>query len=102
MNEIQEQTEPKPAKKRAKPKKAKAKRMAKPFIAPTEFAGMSAFDCCTACNAEGCVITGIAACAHPNKGGLQAGLMRNPAVLSRYERAKKALAHQKIDLRGAS
>lgn len=100
MTDLQTEVAPKP---RAKPvKKAKAKRAlaAKPFVAPDEFAGMTATECCDACFEKGeCIISG-SICVHPNKGGLQAALMRNPSVLAKFQRAKKALEHQIVDLRG--
>jgi hypothetical protein len=31
---------------------------------------------------------------------IQAAMFRDPQVMERYQRAKKALGHQRIDLRG--
>jgi hypothetical protein len=47
-----------------------------------------------------CHITGHPGCAHPHKGGLASNSQRDPKASSRYQRAKKVLEHQKIDLRG--
>ncbi len=44
--------------------------------------------CADACNANGCVISGINHCAHPCKGGLPAALMNNSTALKRYQDAK--------------
>ena len=38
-------------------------------------------------------------CGHPDKGGLQAADLMRPKVLDRYNRARKHLAHLKIDKR---
>ena len=46
------------------------------------------------------IISGVNVCAHPNKGGLQPILMQDQKAMARYQRAKKALAHQKINLTG--
>lgn len=46
-----------------------------------------------------CHITGHPGCAHPHKGGLASNVQRDPKASSRYQRAKKVLAHQKIDMR---
>jgi hypothetical protein len=47
-----------------------------------------------------CYISGEAICAHPMKCGLHAARMNDGEALGRYARAKTALAHRKIDLRG--
>lgn len=47
-----------------------------------------------------CHISGLPGCAHPHKGGLSVQGKRNSKAVQRYERAKKILEHQKIDLRG--
>ena|SRR5271166_6853814 len=102
MSDIAETIEPTPAapkKKRGRPPR-RAPRTVVPFVAPDEFAGMTATMCCNACTPERCVISGVNVCAHPNKGGLQSGLMNKPDVAACYLRARKALEHQKIDLTG--
>lgn len=88
---------------KAKPKrKYKRHAAAKPKVAaPPEFEGITPTDCCSGCGPDKCVITGIALCGHPFKGGLQPALMGKPDVVARFTRVKKALAHQKIDLMGA-
>lgn len=45
-----------------------------------------------------CHITGHPGCAHPHKGGMAPNLHRDPKASARYQRAKRVLAHQKIDL----
>lgn len=74
-----------------------ARRVVDAPVASGEFDGMTATACCDACNIDRCIITGIALCGHPKKGGLQPMLMTKPDILSRYERAKKSLAHLKVD-----
>lgn len=62
--------------------------------AADEFAGMTVRDCCADCNAKRCVITGSGFCGHPFKASHPGA---EPAVQARIARAKKRLAHQKID-----
>ena len=96
MIEQSEEITRKPVKpvKRAK-KKAKP-RAAKPVAAPSEFAGLTAGECANACYDKGaCCITG-GVCAHPSKCGLQSAFSGNSAVVAKFERAKKHIAHQKI------
>ena len=69
-----------------------------PLKVPDEFAGMTEIDCCDGCNADRCAISGIGACAHPMKGGLQPAQMTDGAAMARFNRAKQVLAHRKIDL----
>lgn len=95
-------TAPKPARKVAKRRKRRAaapatKREPKPAPVPAEFAGLTATACCDECRVDRCVITEIGICGHPLKGGLQPPLMVRPAVVERYNRAKKAMAHARID-----
>lgn len=71
-----------------------------PFKAPEEFAGMTANECCSACKVDRCVISETNICTHPYKSPIQPAMMANAKILARYQRAKTALAHQKIDLRG--
>lgn len=87
---------------RKRPKRAKpvANESQQPMKAPAEFAGLTEQDCCADCCMEKCVITGMALCGHPFKGGLQPALMSKPDIVERFGRAKKALAHRKIDLTG--
>ncbi len=101
MSEPAENTEaPAPKKKSGWPKgKQRKKANVVPFKAPEEFAGMTVTECCLACKPDSCVISGVGICAHPNKGGLQPTLARDPSRLERYGRAQKALAQQKLDLR---
>jgi hypothetical protein len=59
---------------------------------PDEFPGLTATDCCTACNqTDGCIISGMNCCLHPRKSGLQPIHQTMPDVLRRYERARKRL-----------
>lgn len=92
--------EPAKPKARRKPQRRKPAAKVVPFKAPDEFAGMTPSECCSACGPNMCIISGIALCAHPHKGGLQAALWNDPARVARYNRAKKALAHHMLDLRG--
>ena len=106
MSDPAENTAPEPAPEKATPRRRKQKRRrhiatGEKVVAlkvPVEFAGMTETECCGACNVDRCVISGINVCTHPFKGGLQPGLANKPDVLARFERAKKVLAHRKIDL----
>lgn len=67
---------------------------------PNEFEGISAKDCCDSCYAskgERCAITHRGLCGHPMKGGLQQPDQMRPDTVARYQRAKKILAHAKIE-----
>lgn len=89
---------PKPAVKR-KAARRKAPAAASPGAKPpSEFAGITAVDCCNGCTVEHCVISEMNVCAHPMKGGLQSALMSNPDVMRRHRAAKTYLARAKIDL----
>jgi hypothetical protein len=107
MNEVMTDTAaPTEAPKKKTVKKARKKR---PFprarieaAAPKvvqQFAGISANECCDACNKDNCVISQSFYCAHPMKGGLQAAQMNDPEALRRFNRAKATLKDQMIDLR---
>ena len=106
MNEDMNETTPFDLPKKKVVKKAKKKRAfprarieaAAPKV-PSQFAGISANECCDGCNKDGCVISGSFYCAHPMKGGLQAEQMNDPEALKRFARAKAALKDQMIDLR---
>jgi hypothetical protein len=65
---------------------------------PDELEGLTANDCCAACRPDRCVISGAAICIHPFKSGIQSAFQTRPDVVERYNRAKKMLAHAKIDL----
>jgi hypothetical protein len=105
MNEVMTDTAPteapkKPAKKAKKKRAFPRARIEQAAVkAPSQFAGISANECCDGCNKDGCVISGDFYCAHPMKGGLQAEQMNDPAALKRFARAKAALKNQMIDLR---
>ncbi len=107
MNEaMTDTTAPIEAPKKKTVKKARKKRAfprarieaAAPKV-PSQFAGISANECCDGCNKDGCVISGSFYCAHPMKGGLQNTEMNDPEALKRFSRAKAALKDQMIDLR---
>lgn len=49
---------------------------------------------------DGACVISSGVCAHPFKSPLQSAMFRDAKVMARYQRAKKILAHQKIDLRG--
>lgn len=98
MTDTIEQPKPKKHIKRRK-KRVAAKVERKPPPVPAEFAGITATACCSDCKSDRCVITQIGICGHPMKGGLQPPLMVKPDVVDRYARARKVLAHVKVDLR---
>jgi hypothetical protein len=101
MNDTAEHIEPPTPAKPKRPYTRRAKHKpaaAKPLKVPDEFAGLTEVECCNDCNANRCVISGINVCGHPMKGGqIRTG---DGAAEGRFMRAKKALAHRKIDLRG--
>jgi hypothetical protein len=57
-----------------------------------ELEGLTAVDCCESCSPEKCSITKIGVCGHPQKGGLHAISMQDPAVLRKFNQARKLLA----------
>lgn len=71
-----------------------------PLKVPDEFAGMTELECCAGCTAERCVISGVNVCGHPFKGGQIRH--SDAAALARSIRARKVLAHRKIDLTAGS
>lgn len=84
----------KTAKKRAKPA---AKRIPAPAGSPLE--GLTALDCASGCKATCCVISGVAICAHPAKGGLQARL-QNDKSLRMFSQAKQIIAGLRLKISG--
>lgn len=101
MDSIEEFTEP--AKPTRKPKKKKTKgtaaqkpaKVAAPV--PDFLAGITGLNCPHACKADRCVISGVAICAHPHKGGLQPQL-QNPESLRNVNDAKEALAGRRLKI----
>ncbi len=87
-------TAPKPRRKYTRKPKVKASTQPK---VSAEFAGMTASECCAACTPKHCIITAQGICGHPMKGGLQAPMMTRSDVVARYNRARKQLAHVKLD-----
>src|SRR5205823_30421 len=76
--------------------RAKAPRRARPAAAPepkhkAEFEGLDADCCCEDCNQERCVISQMAYCAHPRKGGLHSVSLRDPFAVQRFNRAKRVI-----------
>jgi hypothetical protein len=85
-----------------KPKKRKVRKAAPKPAAPkpaSELAGLTVTDCCKACSADGCVISGQTYCAHPRKGGLQGVDMHNMAAIGRLNDARKLLARADAEKR---
>jgi hypothetical protein len=60
-------------------------------MATDEFPGLTADLCCEGCREERCIISGMACCLHPYKSGLQATHRMMPAVMQRFDRARKKL-----------
>ncbi len=92
-----ETEEPKiPAKKKHKPAKKRA--AAAPAAKPADgiYAGLTVLDCCNACNANGCVISGSFYCAHPRKGGLHSAQQQDDAALKRRRDAERVIGKQKL------
>jgi hypothetical protein len=83
-------------------RKAKRKPARKVAAAPkpsAEMAGLTIDKCPTACNAEGCVISGRPVCGHPRKGGLQGADMHNSDAIGRSNAAKRLLGKRMLDAR---
>ena len=101
--EIAEQMPAAPAPKKKGKKARRTPRRAsfhKPAKPPEQLAGLSASDCPFDCNAEKCLISCMAICGHPGKGGLQSAMQNDPEAMARYNQARKILAHQKVDKKG--
>lgn len=88
---------PKPAKKRRAIRRKKKIAAPPPSKPSGIYAGMSVGKCPDACNAEKCVISGQAICAHPGLGGLQPSMATNEA-LERFKAAQRYLGEQKWNL----
>jgi len=63
-----------------------------------ELAGLTVAECPSACTAEQCVISGVAICAHPYKGGLQIRCT-NPESMMRFNAAKMMLGKAKLKIK---
>jgi hypothetical protein len=64
--------------------------------APTDnLAGLTQVECCKVCGVDKCVISGIAVCAHPAKGGLQGAMMHNADTVKRFNAAVTKLKRAK-------
>lgn len=61
-------------------------------MAKVSLAGLTVADCCKACSADGCVISGQNYCAHPRKGGLQGVSLHDVEAVGRAHEAQKLLA----------
>jgi len=59
-----------------------------------EFDGLTSTLCCSGCELDRCVISGMSVCAHPMKSGLQSSMASDGEVLKRYELARRLLAVQ--------
>lgn len=87
---------PKPKKTRKPAKKAAKARSAAPKH-DAIYAGLTPSDCPMACSPDRCVISGRGICAHPYKGGLQAG-MQSPDAMRRLNEAKRVIGKRKLDI----
>jgi hypothetical protein len=67
--------------------------------ADTDFSGLTEMNCCAGCNADYCVLSGKAYCAHPRKGGLHHGQMLDADALRRVQIARDQLAHDAVTAR---
>lgn len=85
----------KPAKKRKAAKRRAAPKAAKPVTG--EFAGISAKDCPSACTEKRCCISTVGTCAHPYKAAVNGF---GPVTMANRERARKAIKHQIVELKG--
>lgn len=83
-------------KKKRKARKAAAKPRAPKQTAGVAFPGLTESECAAACTAFHCAISGTGICAHPRKGGLQAG---DTAALQRLHKAQKQLGMNAVEKR---
>ena len=93
--------EPRP-KKRAKQYKKPARARVQKAVSTQSSdpqAGLTAAECPFDCKADRCVISGMNVCGHPRKGGLQPAIQRDPEAMTRYNAARKTLAHLAVDKR---
>jgi hypothetical protein len=92
---------PKKARKKAKPRRAKAAAAPVEKTIPADgiYAGLTVTDCCDGCNVDGCVVSGKSYCAHPRKGGLHSSEIQDSAALKRMNHAKRILGKQMLDAR---
>lgn len=98
MDTITEPTPKKPVKRRKKPARARVQKAVSAQSSDPQ-AGLTAAECPFDCNADRCVISGIGVCGHPRKGGLQPAIQRDPEAMTRYNEARKTLAHLAVDKR---
>jgi hypothetical protein len=87
---------PAPKKKRKVAKKRAAAAKPAPKAADGIYTGLTVKDCCNACNAQGCVISGSFYCAHPRKGGLHAAEQQDGSAMQRRRDAEKVIGKQKL------
>jgi hypothetical protein len=73
----------------------RAARMVRAAQRAGPFAGMTQMNCCDGCRPDFCVISEMAYCAHPYKGGLHRVSQTNPAALARLNGAKEFLGPPK-------
>jgi hypothetical protein len=59
--------------------------------ASSELSGISRLACPSACTAARCAITHIGVCGHPAKTGLQTALKNDPAIMARFDEARRLL-----------
>lgn len=93
-----ETNEPAPTPKK-KRKAAKKRTAPAPKVAEGIYAGLTVHDCCKACNANGCVISGKSYCAHPRKGGLHAAEQQDDGAMRRRRDAERLLGKRLLDVR---
>jgi hypothetical protein len=63
------------------------------------FEGLTATTCASKCDADGCVLSGKAYCAHPRKGGLHHGQMQDADALRRLQRARDQITQAELTAR---
>lgn len=78
-----------------------ARREQKPQAAAA-YAGLTASQCADACHSKKCAISGMGYCAHPRKGGLHMAEMLKPAIVARFNAAKKQIEHALVEAKTKS
>jgi hypothetical protein len=57
----------------------------------SDLRGLTTDNCGSACNKDGCAITGLARCCHPLKGGLPISHLNDPVAMSAFNEACAAI-----------
>lgn len=62
-----------------------------------DLAGLTSTACPVGCNETRCCISGVGKCAHPNKGGLDAGSLQSADARRKFDAAREILARDGLE-----